>query len=300
MLDLNDLRAFEKVADTKNFSSAARALGLPRSTVSRSIARLESELGARLFQRTTREVALTLAGEALRQRCAGALGALDAAVAEVRGSNSTPRGLLRVTAFASHLLCRELPVFLERYPGITVVLDVSSEARDLVADVDVAIRLGPMPDSGLVSARLRTVTRHLCASPSYLEKRGTPESLDELFEHDIVDLPSASGRPRCWTFTRGGEMKKLELPARVSVNEESAINRLIANGAGIGILSGYCCRPALASGELVELFPDWSIPTIDVNIVFASKRELSPNVRAFVDFIKERLGAPSDDQLRRP
>jgi DNA-binding transcriptional LysR family regulator len=203
-----------------------------------------------------------------------------------------------VSAFAANLLAQELPAFLQRYPEVTVSIDVSNEPRDLMADVDVAIRLGPMPDSGVVATRIRTVTRHLCVSPSYLERRGTLESLDELVEHDIVDMPGAYGRPRCWTFTKDGETKKLEIPARVSVNEESAIKKLVVNGAGIGVLSAHCCRPALASGQLVPLFPEWSIPALDVNLVFASKRELSPNVRAFVDFMKERLGAPKYGEHR--
>jgi DNA-binding transcriptional LysR family regulator len=289
MIDLNDLRAFEKVAATKSFASAARALGLPRSSVSRSIARLEREIDARLFQRTTREVALTPTGDALLLRCAGLLSALEEAVAKVRTSDSAPHGSLRVTTFAANLLSQELPAFLQRYPGVTVSIDVSNEPRDLIADVDVAIRLGPMPDSGVVATRIRTVTRHLCVSPSYLEQRGTLESLDELVEHDIVDLPGAYGRPRCWTFTKDGETKKLE---------ESAVAKLVANGAGIGVLSAYCCRSAFASGQIVPLFPEWSIPPLDVNIVFASKRELSPNVRAFVDFMKERLGGPKYDEPR--
>jgi LysR family transcriptional regulator, regulator for bpeEF and oprC len=301
MLDLNDLRAFEKVAGTKSFSSAARALSVPRSSVSRSIARLERELDARLFQRTTREVALTPTGEALLQRCSGLLGALEEAVEHVRSSKSVPRGLLRVTAgvgFGINLLSQELPVFLERYPGLTLSLDLSSETRDLMADMDVAIRLGPMPDSGLVSARLRTMTRHLCASPSYLDRRGTPESLDELGEHDTIEMPGAYGRPRGWTFTKDGQTKTFEVPARVCVNEALAIHRLVMNGAGIGVISGYLSQPAFASGQLVPLFPEWSMPSLDVNIVFASKRELSPNVRAFVDFMKERFGAPNDDPQR--
>jgi DNA-binding transcriptional LysR family regulator len=295
MIDLNDLRAFERVCAAKSVASAARALDLPRSSVSRSIARLEREIDARLFQRTTREVALTPTGEALQLRCAGLLSALEEAVAQVRTSTSVPHGPLRVSSFAANLLAQQLPAFLQRYPDVTVSIDVSNEPRDLMADVDVAIRLGPMPDSGVVATRIGTVTRHLCVSPSYLERRGTLESLDELAEHDTVDLPGAYGRPRCWTFTRDGETKKLELPARVSVNDESAIKKLVANGAGIGVLSAHCCRPALASGELVPLFPEWSIPPLDVNIVFASKRELSPNVRAFVDFMKERLGTPKYD-----
>ena len=300
MLDLDDLRAFKKVALMKSFASAARALGLPRSTVSRNVARLERELGARLFQRTTREVALTPTGEALLQRCAGILGALEDAVDQVRSTTSIPHGPLRVTTgvgFGINVLAQELPEFLIRYPGVTVLLDLSSETKDLVADADVAIRLGPMPDSGLVSARLLTMTRHLCVAPSYLERRGRPESLEELVDHDTIEMPNALGRPRTWTFTKDGETKSLELPTRICVNEALAVHRLVTNGAGIGIISGYICRPAFADGQLVPLFPDWSIPPVDVNIVFASKRELSPNVRAFVDFMRERLGAPNEDAL---
>jgi len=222
MLDLNDLRAFEKVAALKSFSAAARELDQPRSSVSRSVARLEDEVGARLFQRTTREVALTPAGEALQTRCAGLLGALEEAVGQVRSSTSVPRGHLRVTAFAANLLRRELPSFLERYPEVTVAVDVSSDTKDLLADADVAIRLGPMPDSGVVTTRVRSVGRYLCASPSYLERRGTPESIEELVEHETVDLPGAYGRPRCWTFTKDGATKKLAIRPRVSVTDEQA------------------------------------------------------------------------------
>jgi LysR family transcriptional regulator for bpeEF and oprC len=296
MIDLNDLRAFEKVAAMKSFSAAARDLGLPKSTLSRCIARLEEELDARLFQRTTREVALTPAGEALQLRCAGLLGALEDALGEVRSSTSAPRGHLRVTSFAANLLRRELPAFLERYPGLTVAVDVSSETKDLLADADVAIRLGRMPDSGVVATRLRSVKRYLCASPSYIDRRGMPDSLDDLAELDTIDMPGAYGRPRCWTFTKAGETKRLEIPTRASVNDEASIKSLLVDGAGIGVVSAYCAGPALASGQLVRLFPEWSIPPVDVNIVFASKRGLSPNVRAFVDFMKERLGATKYDE----
>ena len=179
---------------------------------------------------------------------------------------------------------------------MTVAIDVSSETKDLLADADVAIRLGPMPDSGVVATRLRSVKRYLCASPSYIDRRGMPDSLDDLAEFDTIDMPGAYGRPRCWTFTKAGETKRLEIPTRASVNDEASIKSLLVDGAGIGVVSAYCAGPALASGQLVRLFPEWSIPPVDVNIVFASKRGLSPNVRAFVDFMKERLGATKYDE----
>jgi LysR family transcriptional regulator, regulator for bpeEF and oprC len=297
VIDLNDLRAFEKVAAAKSFSEAARALGLPRSSLSRSVARLEEELGARLFQRTTREVALTPAGAALQLRCGGLLAELEDAVGEVRSATSVPRGHLRVTSFAANLLRKELPAFLLRYPEITVAIDVSSEVKDLLAEADVAIRLGPMPNSGVVTTRLRSMKRYLCASPSYIDRRGMPESPDDLAGRETIDMPGGDGRPRCWTFTRAGETKRLEIPPRASVNDEGSIKSLLVDGAGIGIVGAYCAGQALVSGQLVRLLPEWSIPPLDVNIVFPSKRGLSPNVRVFVDFIKERLGAPTyDDQ----
>ena len=295
VLDLNDVRIFEKVAASKSFTSAARALGLPKSTVSRSIARLEEELGVRLFQRTTREVALTPTGEQLRDRCAGILDGLAHAVDHVRSSTAAPRGRLHITAgvgFGINVLADELPGFLARYPELSVALDLSSRTSDLLADgVDVAIRLGPMVDSDLVSVRLGAMTRHLCAAPAYLDRRGAPESIDDLVEHDTIEMPGTNGRPRSWTFARDGETKTLELVPRISVNEALTIYRLIMNGAGIGIVSGYLCTPAFATRQLVPVLRDWSVPAIDVNIVFASKRELSPNIREFVNYMKE-VSAP--------
>jgi len=291
VLDLNDLRVFDKVASAKGFAAAARALGLPKSTVSRCVARLEEELGARLFHRNTREVVLTPAGEELRERCAGSLARLEQAVKSVRSTTSPPRGLLKVSAaigFGVNVLADEIPAFLTRYPEIKLSLDLSTRVVDLVAEgVDVAIRLGPMPDSGLIASRLGSMTRHLCVAPSYLERRGAPATLDDLLAHETIDVPSVDGRPRCWTFTKDGASRQLEITPRIVVNEALTLNKLVMNGAGIGIISGYLCGPAFASGQLVRLFPDWSLPSLDVNVVFPSKRELDPNVREFVNFLKD-------------
>jgi len=291
VLDLNDLRIFDKVASVKGFAAAARALGLPKSTVSRCIARLEEDLGARLFHRTSREVALTPAGEELKERCTGSLARLEQAVRDVRSSASPPRGPLKVSAavgFGINVLADEIPAFLLRYPDITLSLDLSTRVVDLLAEgVDVAIRLGPMPDSGLISARLGTMTRHLCVAPSYLERRGSPATLDELLEHETIEVPGIDGRRRSWTFTKDGESRQLDITPRIVVNEALMLNKLVLNGAGIGIISGYLCAPAFASRRLVRLFPDWSLPSVDVNVVFPSKRALDPNVREFVNFMKE-------------
>src|ERR1700761_6711966 len=158
MLDLNSLNVFAKVATLRSFTAAARALGLPKSNVSRSIARLEEVLGTRLFQRTTREVGLTLTGTALLDRSSTIIASLTEVMTYVGGLSGQPRGNLKISAgvgFGINVLADQLPDFLLRYPEISVSLDLSSRPADLVAEaVDVAVRLGPLPSSGLVAVRL--------------------------------------------------------------------------------------------------------------------------------------------------
>jgi DNA-binding transcriptional LysR family regulator len=291
VLDLNTLRVFEKVASLKSFTAAARALGLPKSNVSRAIARIEDELGTRLFQRTTRDVVLTLTGQALLDRSTDIIDSLSEALAYVGSLAGQPRGVLKISAgmgFGVNVLAEQLPEFLLRYPEIDIALDLESRSADLVAEsVDVAVRLGPLPDSGLVAVKLGEMRRYLCAAPAYLERRGSPRSIEDIARHDTIDMPSLDGRARPWAFSRGDETIRLETKPRISVNEALTIHRLVSNAAGLGLLTGYICAPEIAAGRLVYLFPDWSPSAIEVSLVFPSRRELSPIVRAFVDYMKE-------------
>jgi len=291
MLDINDLRVFEKVAAHRSFSAAARALELPKSSVSRSIARLETELGTRLLQRTTREVVLTEAGALLRARCVDILASIGEAVDLVAGFASAPRGLLRVSAglgFGVHVLSLVLPRFLERYPGIEVSLRLGNRSLDLVGDgIDVAIQMGPLADSQLIATRLGTMERFLCAAPAYLERRGIPCTIEELRDHDRIETPGDGGRPRSWVFVNEiGETVRFEEKPRLSTNDTVTIHRLMVNGGGIGVLSGFICVPDLREGRLVRLLPEWKMPALEVSIVFPSGRALSRTVRAFIDFLK--------------
>jgi len=292
VLDLNDLRVFERVAALRSFSAAARALGLPKSSMSRGVARLEAGLGTRLLQRTTREVVLTEPGRVLQERCVGILANVAEASDQVASLGAEPRGRLRVSAgigFGINVLSEILPRFLNRYAEVNLSLDLTSRLVDLVGEeVDVAIRLGPMPDSQLVARRLGTMQRFLCAAPDYLERRGTPHTLNDLRSHDTVEMPGGDGRPRPWVFTAvGSDTVVIEVPPRLTVNEAVTIQRLVLNGAGLGVLSGYLCTPGLAAGHLVRLFPEWTLPPVEVSVVFPSNRELAPAVRAFVDFLKQ-------------
>ncbi len=291
MVDLNDLRVFERVAALSSFSAASRALDLPKSSVSRSIQRLETALSTKLMQRTTREVMLTEAGIALQERCADLLGQLDQTIEYVGSLNDGPRGVLRVSAgigFGLNVLADVLPEFTRRYPNVDVALDLSSVSADLVGErVDVAIRMGPMPDSLIVARRLGVLHRYICAAPDYLARRGTPKTFEDLREHDLIELPIADGRKPNWIFSKDNETVEHRQAARISVNCALTVHRLLVNGAGIGLSSGYLCGPEFRSGRLVRLFGDWTLPSVHVHAVFPSQKELSPTVRAFVDFMRE-------------
>ena len=291
MLDLNDLQVFERVAALRGFSEAARALGLPKSNISRSVARLEGALGARLFHRSTRDVTLTAAGVALMDRARDLIERAGEALDYVGGLAHGPRGSIKVNSgigFGLNILGSELPTFLQRYPDVDVTLDLESRAVDLVGEaIDVALRLGPLHDSNLIAVRLGAMRRYLCAAPSYMERRGTPDSIDALKDHDIIEMPGAGGRPRPWVFNREGKQSRAALHPRVTVNEALTIHQLVLSGAGLGIISGYICAPGIADGSLVRLLPDWSLPPLEVSLIFPSRRELSPAVRAFTEFMKE-------------
>lgn len=291
MIDLNDIRVFEHVSRLSSFSEAGRSLDLPRSSVSRAVARLEEALGIRLFQRTTREVRLTPAGQALLDRCAGLLSGLDDAITFAASLGGTPRGTLTISAgigFGINVLGSQLPGFLDRYPNVDILLDLTSREAELVAErIDVAIRMGPLADSTMVATRLGVITRYLCVSPEYLRRRGTPAAPEALLDHDLIDMPTANGRARPWVLDRGEDTVRLDLTPRVLVNDALTINRLVCENAGIGVISAYLCGPNIQAGRLVRLLPEWSVPPLEVSMVFPSSRALSPTVRAFVDYMKE-------------
>jgi DNA-binding transcriptional LysR family regulator len=233
--DLNDLKVFERVAALKSFSAAGRALGIPKSTVSRCVARLETQLGVRLIQRTTHSVGLTESGLALKKRCTEILTQVSEAIDYVSSLSTAPKGALKISAgigFGYFVLSETLPTFLERNPGVDVSLDLTSRSVDLVAEgFDVTIRMGNMPDSRLITTGLGTMQRYLCAAPSYLRRRGTPQSVKELKEHVTIEMPATSGVPRTWEFHKNvREVEKVGVPPRLLVNDPGMIYRLVVNG----------------------------------------------------------------------
>jgi DNA-binding transcriptional LysR family regulator len=189
------------------------------------------------------------------------LASIGEAVDLVGGFASAPRGLLRVSAglgFGVHVLGLVLPQFLERYPEIEVSLRLGNRSIDLLGDgIDVAIHMGPLADSQLIASRLGSMERYLCAAPAYLERRGTPCTIEELRDHDRIETPGDSGRPRSWVFSNEtGRTVSFDEKPRLSTNDTVTIHRLIVNGGGIGVLSGFICEPDFREGRLVRLLPD--------------------------------------------
>ena len=292
MTNLDDLKVFERVAALESFSAASRALGIPKSTVSRCVARLETQLGVRLIQRTTHSVRLTEAGVALKRRCTEILTRVSEAIDYVGSLSTSPRGALRINStigFGYFVLSETLPKFRERFPGVDISLDLTSRPVDLVDEgFDIGIRFGALPDSSLIATGLGAMQKYLCASASYLERRGTPQSIEELIEHDTIETPCRNGVSRSWKFYKNArESEEFKVPPGMQINDPGMIYRMVVNGAGIACVPGYLAASDIKTGRLVHLLPEWTLPAVEVNVVYPSRRGLSPAVRAFVEYMKE-------------
>ncbi|MGY3454023.1 LysR family transcriptional regulator [Bradyrhizobium sp. USDA 4353] len=296
MIDLDDIRAFQKVGELLSFSEAARVLGIRKSAVSRSVQRLETVLRLRLFERTTREVVLTDAGRTILNHMGEVLVQLDALLDVAAGLSSHPRGKLKLTAgigFGTEVLTELIPEFALAYPDIAVSLDLTSRTVDLVGEqFDIAFRMGPLADSNLIAMRLGAIGCTLCAAPSYLQRKGTPRSIAELATHDLLAIPRSDGLPRPWSLrNQHGNICHLQNSPQLSANDPHAISRMVLNGAGIAAIANYAARPEIERGGLVQVLPEWTVPSVDVSLVTPGGRERSPATRAFVEFIRDRAVA---------
>lgn len=298
MIDMDDVRAFQQVGSLLSFSAAGRVLGVRKAAISRSIQRLERALHVRLFERTTREVALTDAGRALLERLGEILTRMDEVVDLAASLSTHPRGRLNVTAgigFGTEVLTELLPEFSRAYPDIAIALDLTSRTVDLVREhVDVAFRMGPLVDSELIATRLGAIGCQLCAAPSYVERRGAPRTIAELGRHELLAIPRAGGLPRRWTLLDAkGHQRQVEVVPRLTANDPHAISRMVVHGAGIAVIANYVATPEIERGRLVRVLPGWRIPAVEVSLVTPSGRDRSPAIRAFVGFIRERaVGNP--------
>ena len=295
-MDLNDIVVFTKVVETKSFTGAADALGLPKSTVSRKLAQLEERLGVRLVQRTTRKLALTEIGEAYYERCSRIVADIHAAEQLVTDMQSTPRGRLRVTAsvdFSTRFLGEIVAEFIAQHPDINVELEATDRVVDLIEEgFDLAVRFGQMPESTLIARRLCGLHLILCASPSYLARRGTPRSVEELDDHDHV-LFTPSTRNQTWTLVGPNEQTyEFGRPARLASNNYGAVVDATRAGSGIASISEFMVTEEIKSGSLVRVLPEWQTRPTEVHAVYPARQNVPPRLTLFLDHLAKSLNPP--------
>jgi DNA-binding transcriptional LysR family regulator len=296
-LEPNDLLLFARVADEGSFSRAAERIGLPKSTVSRRVAQLETQLGERLLLRTTRKLTVTDFGHSVLAHAHQVADEVDAAAALALTRQAQPSGRLRVSMpgdFANTVLSEMLARFIVKYPAITLELDLSPRRVDLIGEnFDVAIRMGHLPDDASLAARkLADFSNHLYASPTYLKIRGTPKTPEDLQRHDALRLLTRNGEPQPWILSRDGEQREVQPPARATVNSPDLLMRLACDGVGIVGLGDHYAHPNVSRGELVPVLPDWELPAAPAWGVFPGRRLMPSRTRVFLDAVQEVLSGP--------
>lgn len=285
---------FAHVVEHGSFSASARAFAHTPSSVSKQISQLEDRLGVRLLNRTTRGIALTDDGKAFYVRCAEIASAVAEAESLVVSLGDRPQGTLRLAAtvaFAKAHLLPLLPEFLAENDDLKLVLELTDRPVDLAeGEADVAIRFTEqITDPSVVARKLAANRRVICAAPSYLEAHGVPEQPEDLLQHNCLRLSTVS-RWNDWEFPGPKGPRVLRVTGNFEANSADAVYHAARAGLGIARLSTYLVGDDIRAGRLVRVLPEYVQETSDILAVYASRRNLPPKVRVFVDFLADRLG----------
>jgi len=299
MRNLHGLLSFVESARLGSLSAAARKLDLTPAAVSKNVLRLESELGVRLFNRSTRRLRLTVEGEIFLQRAEMVLRELDAAVAEVGRATEMPSGRVRISvgaAFGRRWVVPALPSLLAAYPGLQVEIDLENRQVDLVAEgFDIGIRGGVIQDSSLIARRICALPVVLVASPAYLCLRGIPDSVEALTRHDCIGVRFFSNVQPAWRFRENGELREWFPAARLQVSEPEAAVELALAGTGIAQAGVHHVLPHLRAGRLKVLLPELHESAgREIVLHYPHRQYLSPRVRVTVDHLLAHFAAASD------
>ena len=297
--DLNDTLVFVKVVEHGSFISAAKALRLPKTTVSRKVQELEERLGAQLLHRTTRKLGLTEAGNVYfehSQRIARELDEAENAVGQLQGG---PRGWLRVTAPYSVGITWIAPLlgeFHARHPEVRVELQLANESLDIISgEIDVALRVGALADSNLVARRLAVFKTQIYASPLYLERHGEPLHPDDLQHHrTLAMLKSRRNGTFVWPLSDGMDLRDFTVDPILVANDPAALRGALLCGEGLMLAADVTMRAFVEMGHIRRVLSAWNGPEVDFNAVFPRGQVPSPKIRAFVDFLLERLNFDAD------
>jgi DNA-binding transcriptional LysR family regulator len=289
---LTSMAIFVRVVALGGFAAAARESNLSATMVAKHVLALESHLGAKLLQRTTRRQSLTEAGQIYHAHCRRLLADVDSADRSVSQLRATPRGTLRVTApvtFGTRRLAPALAEFLRLYPDVNVDLALNDRVVDLVDEgFDAAIRVGHLPDSQLVARALQPYRSLLCASPDYLRRRGRPKTPGDLAAHDCLGFSVAGVRGR-WRLSRDGTDETVSFTPRLRANNGEALRQAVLAGAGIALQPEVLLADDVGDKRLVRLLPAWSLPSRPLQLVYVRDRQATPKLQCFVNFVTERF-----------
>jgi DNA-binding transcriptional LysR family regulator len=300
-LEPNDLLLFARVVDEGSFSRAAERAGMPKSTVSRRIAALESQLGERLLLRTTRKLTLTDFGRNVLEHAHQVAAEVQAATSLAQHRQIEPSGRLRVSMpadFVNVVLGPLLAEFIAQYPAISLEVDLSPRRVDLIGEnFDVAIRMGDLPDdASLAARRLAVFSNGLYAAPTYLARHGMPAEPEALIEHHALRLLLRTGEPAPWVLSRGQARWEGSPPGRATTNSPELLIRLARSGAGIAIVGDHFAEPYVRSGELVPVLADWTLPSATAWAVFPGRRLMPARTRVFLDAVHAQFSGPKCQQ----
>jgi DNA-binding transcriptional LysR family regulator len=286
---LREMELFVRVVETGSFSAAARDLKIGQPGISKTIVALEERLGARLLVRSTRQLSPTEAGGAFYERALRAIAEANEADAAARGAGAGLEGRLRICSpvtFARLHLVPKLGAFLDAHPKLRLELVMDDRLIDLVAEnIDAALRLGSLTDSSLRARKLAQAERYVVASPAYLARRGAPKNPTDLLEHDGIIYGQSSGGQE-WLFRRGTSETSIRLRARLTLSAAEGVREAVLAGQGFAITSRWMFAPELASGAVVPLLKEWTLPSMELWVIYPSGRLTSTKARAFVQWFE--------------
>lgn len=296
MLPFAELAVFAAVVDAGGFTAAAARLGLSKAAVSEHVRRLEDRVGARLLNRTTRRIALTEAGAACHARARAMTAEAEAAAAIAETLQAEPVGVLRVTApqtFGPLHVVPALAAFAARHPRLDVELTVTADSVDLVRErLDLAIRIGPLPDSTLVARRVAMAGLMIVAAPAYAARRGLPRAPADLLAHDAIRFTPLGWGAEWRIADPGGRPRRVPIRPRLVTDSGEALLEAARAGLGLALVPDWMAHRALAAGDLVPVLPGWGRRNVPIHALHASQGRPAAKIRLFVDHLRAHFGDP--------
>ncbi len=288
-MDIVHMKTLIAVIEESGFTAAAARLGIAKSVCSRRITDLETDLGVQLVNRTTRSVVPTDLGHEYYESCLDILARIDAATGAVKGANSSVAGRLRLSlpiGYTEAVLGEKLDLFSQENPDVELVLHLTDKRVDLISDgFDATIRIGQLDDSALYARKIGTAQIHMCAAPSYLEKYGTPKDFDDLSNHTCIRYNNLSSGVEWQAWKDGQEVRK-RIVGRMSSNSGAFNLSMAIKGRGIVMQPDFIIGDTMETGALVPILTDYTLPVVDINILYPQKRNMPASLRALITHLQ--------------